>query len=122
LAQGKRKSGGYFYDELDAAKKVNQLCEELGIPHKNLINSAMTNQGKEKKSQFNGVCWSKQRGKWRAQLYSKDGSKKYGGYFSDEYDAAKRINQLCEEFGIPITNPEINGTPNEQKKRKNITI
>ena len=31
----KNKYGGYFYDELDAGKKVNQLCEELGLPPQN---------------------------------------------------------------------------------------
>jgi len=31
----KNKCGGYFYDELDAGKKVNQLCEELGLPLQN---------------------------------------------------------------------------------------
>jgi hypothetical protein len=33
-----------FNDELDAAKRVNQLCEDLGIPHQNPTVSAMPNQ------------------------------------------------------------------------------
>jgi hypothetical protein len=28
--------------------------------------------------------------------------------FKDEVDAAKRMNQLCEEFGISLQNPDIN--------------
>jgi len=31
LSSGERKYGGIFDEELDAAKKVNHLCEELGI-------------------------------------------------------------------------------------------
>ena len=34
--------------------------------------------------------------------------------FKDELDAAKRVNQLCEEQGIPLQNPEISAIPNEQ--------
>merc|ERR1712034_72119 len=34
LKDGKVKFGGYFNAELDAGKRVNQLCEDLGIlPH-----------------------------------------------------------------------------------------
>ena len=40
----KQKYGGQFNDELDASKRVNQLCEELGIPQKNTTVSAMPNQ------------------------------------------------------------------------------
>ena len=31
----KPKYGGCFEDELDAAKRVNQLCQKLGIPIQN---------------------------------------------------------------------------------------
>ena len=37
-----------------------------------------------------------------------------GGTFNDELDAAKRVNQLCEEMGIPYKNPGISATPNQQ--------
>ena len=39
-----QKYGGIFKDELDAAKKVNQLCEKLGIPPKNPEISGIPNQ------------------------------------------------------------------------------
>ena len=38
----------------------------------------------------------------------------YGGNFNDELDAAKRVNQLCEETGNTAKNPEISGLPNQQ--------
>ena len=38
----------------------------------------------------------------------------YGGYFNDELDAAKKVNQWCDELGINVKNPGINGVPNEQ--------
>jgi len=40
----KPKYGGMFKDELDAAKRANQLCEELEIPLKNPEISAKPNQ------------------------------------------------------------------------------
>ena len=54
------------------------------------------------------------RAKWYVRLYLKGQKPKFGGLFKNELDAAKRVNQLCEEFGIPAQNPEINATPNQQ--------
>merc|ERR1712034_136614 len=117
----KRISGGIFKDELDAAKRVNQLCEELGIPPKNLEISTIPNQkyqNKEKSSQFKGVSWHRKSGKWCALIYLKGRKQKYGGMFKDELDAAKRVNQLCEEFEVSLQNPAISAIPN-QKHEKN---
>ena len=69
---------------------------------------------KEKTSKYEGVCWHAKRGKWYAQLRIIDQIQTYGGYFNDELDAAKRINQLCEVFGIPLRNPIITGIPDQQ--------
>ena len=41
---GKRKFGGSFKDEIDAGKRVNQLCEELGILPQNPAITAIPNQ------------------------------------------------------------------------------
>ena len=64
----------------------------------------------EKSSQYKGVSWNKKNGKWHAFLCSK-GRKTHGGIFSDELDAAKRVNQLCEGLGIPERNPGIGTMP-----------
>jgi hypothetical protein len=40
----KRRYGGTFDDELEAAKRVNQLCMELGLSKKNLEISGVPNQ------------------------------------------------------------------------------
>merc|ERR1712034_33757 len=90
----------------DAAKRVNQLCEELGIPPQNPAISALPNQQyqkKEKTSQYKGVYWHRKRKKWGAWLSLKNGKKKFGGNFKDELDAAKKVNQLCEQLGISPT-------------------
>ena len=68
---------------------------------------------KEKTSQYKGVYWHKSYGKWYAQLRSKGEKTKCGGYFIDELYAAKRVNQLCKELGIPLQNPEIITMPNQ---------
>jgi len=114
----KRKYGGNFQDELDAAKRVNELCEELGISPKNPGINGMPNepyQKKEKMSQYRGVTWHKHRRKWYVQ-FKVNKEKRKGGYFNDELDAAKRVNQLCEEFGIPPQNPRIGAMPTQQSQ------
>jgi len=47
-------------------------------------------------------------------MYLKGGTRKYGGQFNDELDAAKKVNQLCEELTIPLKNPEISAMSNKQ--------
>ena len=70
-------------------------------------------QKKEKTSQYKGVRWETKTGKWKVHFVVK-GEYKFGGLFDDELDAAKKVNQLCEEFGIPHKNPGINAIPNQQ--------
>merc|ERR1712034_136957 len=116
---GKRKYGGLYKDELDAAKRVNQLCEELRIPFQNPEVSATPQyQNKKNKSQYKGISYDKKTCKWNVLIYQKGQKQKYGGYFNDELDAAKRVNQLCEELRIPFQNPEVSATPQYQKKGK----
>ena len=67
----------------------------------------------EKTSQYKGVYWNHQSGKWIAYLSLKGEKLKYGGTFENELDAAKRVNQLCEEMEILPKNPEIEGMPNQ---------
>ena len=65
----------------------------------------------------------KQTGKWYALLYTKEDKKqKYGGYFDNELDAAKKVNQICEKLGIPPKNPEISGIPNQEVTKKHFSV
>merc|ERR1712034_163771 len=119
------KYGGYFEDELDAAKRVNQLCKEFGIPSLNPEIGARPNQQYQKnhnKSQYKGVTWHRGKGKWQVQLQLKGQKPKHGGTFNDERDAAKRLNQLCEEFGIPLQNPEISAMQNHSYQKYYKTV
>jgi hypothetical protein len=60
------------------------------------------------------VYWDKKRQKWRAQVFAK-GKIRYGEFWTDDLEAAKRVNQLCEKWNIkPPYNPEIKGMPIEQ--------
>ena len=70
----------------------------------------------KKTSQYKGVYWHTKSGKWYAHLRlpTTTGQKKFGGAFNDEMDAAKRVNQLCEELGIPLRNPRITSKPTGQ--------
>ena len=44
-----------------------------------------------------------------------EGNKIHGGLFKNELDAAKRVNKICQEHGIPSRNPRIETyvVPNE---------
>ena len=59
------------------------------------------------------MSWQKVSGKWHAHLSLKGKKQKYAGSFSNEMDAAKRVNQLCQEMEIPLRNPGITEMPNE---------
>merc|ERR1712034_268770 len=72
----------------------------------------------EKTSQYKGVCWHRENGKWKVQICLKGQMQKYGGMFEDERDAAKRVNQLCEQFGIPAKNLEISAVPNQESQEE----
>jgi len=100
---------------------VNQLCEELRISLLHPELSTIPNQQhqfKEKTSQYKGVYFERQPGKWKVQLSLKGQKQKYGGHFKSELEAAKRANQLCEEFGIPPQNPTISTILNQQYQSK----
>merc|ERR1712034_305591 len=47
-----QQHGGTFNDELDAAKKVNQLCIELGISEKNPGINGIPNQQYQSQTMF----------------------------------------------------------------------
>ena len=69
---------------------------------------------KEKTSQYKGVYWHSQTGRWYVSIRPKGQNRKYCGSFKDELDAAKRVNQFCEDVGIPLRNPEISAMTNQQ--------
>ena len=71
---------------------------------------------KQQISQFKGVYWHKQNGKWYAHLNLKGGIQKSGGYFKNELDAAMRVNQLYEELRIPLQNLGIGAIPTKQNQ------
>ena len=85
---------------------------EFWMPQKNCFMFAC--EKKEKTSQYKGVYYDKTNGKWHVLISPKGQKRKYGGMFKDELDAAKRVNQLCEDFGIPRQNPELSAVPNHQ--------
>jgi len=93
----------------------------LGIP---LYNPAISgipnaqNQAKEKTSQYKGVHFNKTSGKWYARISLKGQKQMFGGGFNNELDAAKKVNELCEAFGISQQNPTIYTISNEQYQKK----
>jgi len=109
--------------EIDAAKRLNEICEEMGIPLRNPVTSItpiQQHQKTEKISQYNGVYWNKEIQKWYAML-SLISKKQYGGVFNDETHAAKRVNEMCKENGILPQNPGISVTPSQQYRKREKT-
>ena len=70
---------------------------------------------REKTSQYKGVYGHKN-GKWLVHISLKGKQQKYGGYFREELDAAKKVNQLCEEMEIPLQNPGISAIPSQKSE------
>ena len=62
---------------------------------------------------YEGLSWNKNRRKWYVVLYLKGKLPKFGGSFNHELDAAKKVNDLCQENGLAIKNPGINKTLNK---------
>jgi len=114
--QKQAKDGGDYGNELDAAKKVNQMCDELKIKRKNPEVDAMPTPKiiKLPSSQYKGVSWDKSHAKWQAYV-SLNNKMHCRTCFENEIDAAKTVNQLCDEFGIQRKNPGI-GTLMTKKK------
>jgi hypothetical protein len=69
-------------------------------------------------SQYKGVYYHNQTGKWYPRLFTRVGKNKCGGYFNNELDAARRVNQLCDKLKIPLKNPGITGIPNKEVTKK----
>ena len=63
-------------------------------------------------SKYEGVSWNEKRNLWQAEFYIN--GKKQKSYFENEFDAAKKLNKLCEKMGIFPQNPEICEKPNQQ--------
>ena len=71
-------------------------------------------EAREKTSQYKSVYWNHQNAIWHVKLSLGGRKQKHGGCFKREVDAAKRVNQLCEKFGIPLQNPAISATLNQK--------
>jgi len=116
------KCGAQYDNELDAAKRVNQICDELKIERKNPDVDAMPiRKIKCPSSKYKGVTWNKNDKKWYAYLYL--GSKKYirGTWYDTELDAAKRVNQLCDEWQIKRKNPDVDAMPIRKTKTSTVS-
>merc|ERR1711977_559444 len=70
------------------------------------------------KSQYKGVVWSKLNNKWHVLVCVGNYKTISGGYWTDELDAAKKVNQICEENGLQHKNEDIGAVPLVKKKEK----
>jgi len=64
----KKINGGPYRDELDAARRVNQLCNELKIERKNpeVDANPIKHYKRGFSSQYSGVCWVNTRKLWKS--------------------------------------------------------
>ena len=76
---------------------------------------------KKDSSKYVGVCWSKKRKKWLAQIYH---NKKqiWFGSFENEKDAAKAVNSKCMELKIPMKNLEVETLDNKVWERLKLKV
>jgi len=135
---------GLHEDELSAAIAVNNKCRELGVPLKNpdldsFISSARQKNNKRVKqaatlsvkretdelrqSDYNGVSWYRNTGKWRGQIRDKEtGRSIYCGMFHDERLTALAVNEKCRELNIPVKNPQLVATEELKQMLRNEEI
>jgi hypothetical protein len=90
-----------FQRSIQDAFVSNKMFKRFGSLKKRIL---FICKKKEKTSKYKGVYWKSEKGKWYVMMCLKGNRKNYGGCFSDELEAAKRVNQLCKKFGIPIQN------------------
>ena len=69
-----------------------------------IVDMLTIHEKKEKPSHYKGVFWNKKIGKWYVLIHLTEEKQKFGGNFTNELDAAKKVNQLCQEFGMPMPN------------------
>jgi len=85
-------------------------CKEFKISEKNpTITGEPTHGPRKQDSKYYEVYWDTKRNKLRVNI-STDGTLTCAGFFDDEIDAAKRVNQLCEKYDIAAKYPEISRT------------
>jgi len=102
------KQGGTYNNQLDAAKRVNQMCDEFKIKRKNPdVNASPNPDIKNETSEYRGVSWNVQYRKWTT-VVCVNRNRYHGGYFDEEIEAAQKVNQLCDELGTQQRNPELN--------------
>jgi len=109
---------GDFDEEIEAARKVNQICDGVGIKRKNPQVNATPNVKARKTSEYKGVCWSKRERKWAVHVSSHN-HKYFGGYFDEEMEAATKVNQLCDEIGIKRKNHDFHSMSKQKRQQKN---
>lgn len=84
-------------NKLDNRRENLRICTQS----QNTMNRGKANMTST--SRFKGVCWEKQKSRWRAVIY-KGGKRKHLGYYRDEEDAARAYNDAVEEihgeFGV----------------------
>jgi len=114
--------GGCFDKEIEAAKAVNQLCDELEISRKNdgvdaSHETSNTYKAKPPPSEYRGVSWTIREKKWAVQVCLQKHTY-FGGYFQEEIEAAKKVNQLCDELGIEPKNPKLDEMMKKKRARR----
>lgn len=104
--------GGQYDDEIEAAKASDDKVRELGATNVLKLNFPKAHEivKDAKRSQYVGVTWCKNLGKWQVSR-TINGKSKNGGYFIDEVEAAKRSDELVHLHASPNSNLALNFGP-----------
>ena len=148
-AAGKNRGIGLFDDEEEAARAVNKAIRDAGLESKRRMNAvdatgALVPRERTKRrsgdraavvapdparaptaptSQFWGVTWNKQKGRWMAGYKDADGKRRHIGLFDTQEAAAHAVNAAIRRAGLEgrrKTNPVVDGqlVPRERKTKK----
>ena len=94
-----------YKTEREAIKVLKQKHAESGDSVPSLRSSGKRRFSEE----FFGVFFDNYLRMW-VGLFSHDGFDQYAGSFGTEVEAAKAVNQLCEDFEIDCKNPQLEVT------------
>ena len=87
-------------DAAEDAGAVSQPADEAAGRTSLAARAAAMKWGKPGKSKFKGVCWLKEKKKWRARIMVR-GKRVYLGFYEDEEEAARAVTEYLANGTVP---------------------
>lgn len=88
---------GYLPSNIDHINGIRDDNRASNLREATMKQNSQNRTGLNKTSNYKGVCWNTNSGRWRVTIW--DGTKQlHVGMFDDEIDAAKAYDKICESL------------------------